>query len=958
MRNVSEKCRRALSAILAAAMVLTSAPGTTMTAMAAEQTAALETAAGSENAAADDTAVPEEGGKTTLEGDGSEGEADNGEDTDIQELESPVFTLNPSDGYVQNGGEASFTLTVPENSEVRYVIGEADSSEDEVNDPVTEGTVYKSGESVIVPDSMEGTTVVIKAVAVPTGDNADSYTNSAVVSASFFFKPKGGAFLDEGEEDGSEVTPGISFSKVLLTPEVRLNKTEAGNRAEDVTFTLANLPAEGGVAKYTVDGSDPTVSDTAVEYGADTGEVSVKAPDTDEQTTVTVKAAAVATSDGFADSSVDEKMVTFNGKKVTLIVDSQDYDAFTVELKETVAGQEKPLTVGEDHMVKVTKGAGISGEVRVKDDYEFVSVNFAETQWLDRAGDKANVIVACEAVSGDLTLAVETKLAYEPHVYNEEFDYLVKLEKEGKNAGRYVINPGNYTFSILTKTGKLIRLDAATILIGGKAYTGNTQPEVRDDGTIALKIGKDLYGKDFDLEFKSGTKVSDTARFKVNDLLTKVTVKGADQKGGLTQAILTEKAYDLTYTPSTDGVREQLGVFSTDEEQVEAILREGKLVLTTTRDTTEKPVRVILYNALRCIEACSEAEIREAEAVVAEVMVTVAEPAWAKNALTVKYADSTDTQIKVSVTAPAGVEADGNYYYLFDVMDPSTVSGNLPADSRLFMEQAEAGTKTYTLKVIDVEEGEGAKKDFQVKAYLVQVDDGRIPVDLQGTNIVAKTPEPKSPVKCSTKNPYYADKISLKKETTTIYTGQRNVKIATVNYGKNTTFKHISNCVVEKDGMVFYYDNCIEVDTDDDGGVYVTADRDAEPGRYTIRLNAAATPDMAPATASITITVVAGIQDLAVAGSTDTIYLKPGTGGKADILVHYPQEYTPKTPKVTYTLGKMSEAGFVPDEAPLGKNARNKSYVTVSSKGAVTVDKSYQVKTGDGEYLCGSGESG
>ena len=956
MRIVSEKCRRALSAILAAAMVLTSAPGTTMTAMAAEQTAASapdtavteiaaeQAADGSEEAAADNTAVPEEGEKNALEGDGSEGETDNGENTDIQELESPVFTLNPSDGYVQNGEEASFTLTVPENSEVKYVIGEAGQSEAEVADPTTDDTTYNMEPvSVPAPDDIEGTTVVVKAVAVPAGDKADSFTSSAVVSAAFTFGPKKEA-ASEGED------PPIVLSK----PVIVLSKTEADNRAEDVTFTLEEL--SDGIVKYTVDGTDPLSSGTAVEYTEETGAVHVEAPDTDEQAAVTVKAATAANRGGFTDSSVSSATVTFDGKKVTLTVDSKNYDAFTVELKETVAGQEKPLTVGEDHTVKVTKGAEISGEVRVKDDYEFVSVNFAETQWLDRADDKANVIVACEAVSGDLTLAVETKLAYEPHVYNEKFDYLAKLEKEGKNAGRYVINPGNYTFSILTKTGKLIRLDAATILIGGKAYTGDTQPEVRDDGTIALKIGKDLYGKDFDLEFKSGTKeadaasvkVTDTASFRVNDLLTGVKVKGADQKGGLTQAVRTTESYDLTYTPSTEGVRSQLAAFSTDAEKVDARTIDGKLWLTTAGEKTEKPVSVILYNTLLCSEReLSEAVLREAGAVVAEVKVTVAEPAWAKTALAVKYADGTDTQIKVSVTAPAGVKADGDYYYIFDVMDPSTVSGNLPAESRLFIEQAETGTKTYTFKVIDAEAGKGTKKEFQVKAYLVQVDDSNAPADLQSTNIVAKTPEPKSSVKCSTKNPYYAEKISLKKETTTIYTGQTGVRIATVNYGKNTSFTRIENFLVEKDGIMMYDPEGIVVHAEEDGGVYASVSKDVEPGRYTVRLAAEAGSGMLPAMAELPITVVAGINDLAAAPSTDKIYLNPRTGGKAGILVAYDQQYTPRTPKVTYTLGRLSDDGFVPDEAPLGTDGKNKSFVTVSSKGAVTVAKDYQVKTDD-----------
>lgn len=211
MRKVSEKCRRALSAILAAAMVLTSAPGTTMTAMAAEQTDAMETVVDSEEITVDDVASPDGEEKAALEGEGETDEG--GTASEPTQLSTPVFTMNPGNGEVENRGEASFTVDVPANSEVHYVIGGAGKGAEEVDAPTAESATYNSGENVKVPapDQNEAATVVVKAIAIPTGDNAANYTSSDVATTSFTF---------------------AAYERVTLDkPEINLNKTAADNRA-------------------------------------------------------------------------------------------------------------------------------------------------------------------------------------------------------------------------------------------------------------------------------------------------------------------------------------------------------------------------------------------------------------------------------------------------------------------------------------------------------------------------------------------------------------------------------------------------------------------------------------------------------------------------------------------------------------------------------------------------------
>lgn len=1035
MRKVSEKCRRALSAILAAAMVLTSAPGTTMTAMAAEQTDAIETVVDSEEITVDDVASPDGEEKAALEGEGETDEG--GTASEPTQLSTPVFTRNPGNGEVENRGKASFTVEAPANSEVHYVIGDAGKGAEEVDVPTAESATYNSGENVevLAPDRNEAATVVVKAIAIPIGDNADNYTNSDVATTSFTF---------------------AAYERVTLDkPEIKLNKTEADNRATDVTFTIDGLPTvDGAVVKYTVDGSDPIGSDTATVYTS--GEaISVTAPDMDTQEIVTIKAAAVATdAEKYNNSEVAEATVTFaakveteapsapvitlksgentlengakvefgtkvsmeiaaeagttiyytkdgsdptdksakykeavtlssakvegetvtvkaiavkdgksseaatvtvrfDGKKFTLTVESENFDAFTVELSEKAVGQDKyeKLSIADDHKVQITKGAEVSGVVKANGNYSFVSVVLAGTDWLKVAPNKAVVSVGYVNVSKDQTLTVVTKAACDVKVVNEK-DIEINKTAEGDDAGKYVVNPGTYTITATVKGSETaVAVDAAAILVGGNAYKGVSQPKAGNNA-VTLTVGSDLYGKDFEVQLKSGNEVVETVNFKAVPVLTKAVVAGVNKKGALTQDILSYQGYDMALTPNTlteEELQAQLGVYSTDSGLVEASFGPrgyGRtLYLQTTKTTTTKPVKVILYNKLLYGEneqEVTEEEINNRGAAVATINVSVALPAWTKNPLAVKYVDSTDTELKVSVTAPGLNYDTEGYYYIFDVKDPSTVSGNIPAVPKYFVEEATAGTKTYTLKVIDADTGKGAAKSFEVKAYLVWATGENKPAGLNDENIVTKTAEAKSPLKCSTKAPYYADKISLKKGTTTIYSGQQDVQIATINYGKNTTYLDANAELVgaEKPNQIYLYVN--------DGKVYASVYSEITPGKYTVKVTAEAEAGMKAAEATLPITVVAGISEIHAVGSTDKIYLDTKKGGKADVTVKYGDYNTtnkPKSAKFIYTLGKVVNGDFVADAAPLGKNSKNnKSYVTLDQKGNIAVDKTYVIK--------------
>ena len=913
MRKVSEKCKRALSAILAAAMVLTSAPGTTMTAMAAEQTDAIETVVDSEEITVDDTDSPDDAEKDVMNGE--EGSPDKGtmdEAGDPIKLSNPVIEMTPGDGKVANRGEASFKIpSLQSNSQVYYVIGDKNVPAADVKDPTAEDEFYRmTAVRVPAPDTDDEATVVVKAICIPNGSYAANYTSSDVVIATFTFAAK-------DESQGTEVpaAPSITFK----VGEGVLAEGSSVPFGTKVSMEIAGT--EETAIYYTEDGSDPTEAST--QYSNVVTLESAK----EEGETVTVKAIAVA--DGKV-SEVTTASLTFKAKEKTVKVSFiGDWNTFSCNLVPGDSDASAHWVKGEGYIL-ANENAQLHLVVSAMDNFNLKSVLLGEEEKQIANNEADFWYTATEDIAITVNTAEKGVLGYT--VYDSENNGLWPKES---GTCTYEIKPrAEYRIVAHEGTEDVVFEEAKLTDAQNKSYTG-TDSSVRledDNKTAILSVGTDLAGKTCKVVVKHGEHNS-TLIFEVTPILTKVTVEGV-KNGTLSQSKNETKSYALSLTPKDN--RDEIEVKYDDEQgSVSAIdIIDGKLVITTTEKTGE--VKVTLYNKTSLVKLGEE---NRDKTVLCKFTLKVAPPAWENKALAVKQVGSTDTEIKVSVTAPAGVNFDDNssrYYYVFDVRDPSTVSGNVQAEPVYYYETAAAGTMTCTLKVIDAEPGKGGAKTFDVKGYFVQmVNTPAAPVGLDG--VAAKTKEAAKPTKCSTKAPFYADKITLKKGTTTIYSGQDNVKIATIDYGKNTTYTSTMSVVAEGINIGFIFD------VDDDGSIYASVISDVAPGKYTVRVAAAAQSDMMPAEATLPVTIVAGISSIEASASSDKIYLDAKKGGKGSILVKYNQEYAPKTPKVTYTLGKMNEKGdFVADAAPLGKN-NNKSYVTLDKKGAITVDKNYKV---------------
>lgn len=951
MKRVSEKCKRALSAILAAAMVLTSAPGTAMTVSAAEQTEMIEEAADGETVAVEDAGILDSDRMAAQEGEAEPGDdqevsegagdesipgadgADVGEqetgrtaseetaEGDMTALAAPVFTMNPSDGRVEYGGAASFTLSVSENSVAKYVICEADKeiADDSVS---SEGTVY-AGEAVTVPapESEDETKIVVKAVAVPNEDSAATYTNSPVARTEFTFAAKPAA--------EKPAAPTIT----LTSGEIDLGAAPQVDFGTEVTMAITG---EGEASiYYTTDGTDPTTDST--EYK----EAVILRSDKEEGEKITIKAIAVAADQS---SDVAEETVEFGAKEdmpeiPAAVLLEGNLAAF--DIKVTRTADKTPLEF-VDGRITVVKDTELSVEITAKEKCSLKKVTAGDTEQKIKNNKAAFKIKPAV----DTTIHVKAVENYRSTTVRDADRREVKPVKKV-----YSVAPGE-EYTITAKKGVDTDLVMAlpVIKINKVEYTGtDSSVSVSEDNKqITLKIGKDLAGKTFTIDIwgdlgnnRESFVQMDTLSFKAAPILTSVTVAGV-KDGVLTQAMGESKTYALTLNPKSSA--DAIEVRYEDEKDVIGTVyaENGKLFVTTGWKTGE--ARVTLYNKL-LLAGMDDSEESLEKAYLGSFTLKVEDPAWTKNALKVKYVNSTDTEIAVSATMPAGIKASHNTYYIFTVEDASSVSENTVPEPNV-VQQAVDGTGTYMFQVIDAEPGEGGAKKFNIGAYFVRVDDGKAPKDITSDNIVAYTKKPVAVV-CSTKEPYYADKISLKKGTTTVYSGQSGVQIATIDFGKKTTYiRNATAKLLVTDRSMGMRPEYIQAEVVGER-VYVNVDKNMAPGKYTIQVSAATRQGAKPATANIVITVVAGLHPFTLALSSENIYMGGNKPGKAKIDIDYDNYnafFKPKNAKVIYGVGAREWAGgdFEQNERAL-VDSKNKPAVTVKN-GIVTVSKDYKIK--------------
>lgn len=167
-------------------------------------------------------------------------------------VENPTITAQQN---CANNETASVEITVPADTEVYFT---TDGTE-----PTKDSIIY-SGEFDVTTSNEAGETVVIKAVAVKTIDNNGvvEYASSDVVSFDIVFRAKVTA-----------LSPTITATQLSgdIT-EITEENTTIFNIANDDTVTMRiTNPNDASISKvlYTLDGTEPSTSSTAIEYASE-----------------------------------------------------------------------------------------------------------------------------------------------------------------------------------------------------------------------------------------------------------------------------------------------------------------------------------------------------------------------------------------------------------------------------------------------------------------------------------------------------------------------------------------------------------------------------------------------------------------------------------------------------------------------------------------------------------------
>lgn len=387
----------------------------------------------------------------------------------------------------------------------------------------------------------------------------------------------------------------------------------------------------------------------------------------------------------------------------------------------------------------------------------------------------------------------------------------------------------------------------------------------------------------------AGTDVS----FAVSQKVTGVTISAVkdltDQDGGSYRGVKQEIGSCVSYQYTTNAsatsakMKDALSV-STDNEDIataKLVTKSGKTYIDITT-AVEAPTKKAVLVTMKNEDTGDELE---------KFYVTTTSPSWAGNAPTVSLAAASDIDLTFNLGLPKNAPKVNTAYKIQLSENAATVydkDAKGVCDDVVYV-LVEEKTKTVSAfvdaegNVLTAEDrdndkaGCGTKVNAEVSVVLYK---GDTPSD---SNIICESAVKKLTV--STKKPYFADKITLKKTAAAskLYAGQHGIKIADVNLGANTTYTTQNywkvKSVVDSKGYDVTADrtivavrssdydneyNYINEEDKADTGVYAHVSDSAPAGKYRVTVCALCNGEPQPVEATVEITVLPTIKELQV----------------------------------------------------------------------------------------------
>ena len=468
------------------------------------------------------------------------------------------------------------------------------------------------------------------------------------------------------------------------------------------------------------------------------------------------------------------------------------------------------------------------------------------------------------------------------------------------------------------------------------------------DAEAQKYYGKTLSVEMYDPENQYGTRVGygpkATFKLKVSTPITSTTVNGVTKANGrqtLSPALGEEKVCTVSVNPGAS--IENLGFMYSDGTTecsfLDTKIENGKLYVKANAGCrVGKTVDIILYDKENPIDWDKQ------DVTNGKITVTTAAPAWAKTAPTVTLASANDIKLEFNVKAPKGLALDDNYWIAVKLAPNSKTKikdsdYSINEDVSYFHVNSDGTIPRIVVNVFKKNDssivetlGKGFGTSLDAMVWFMTTEGGAKPTaDSETSNILVAGADKKITV--ATKEPYYADKITLKKGVTKLYAGDEDKIVATVDFGKNATYTRADDWEIlnksELEGKG------ITAAQEGDNKVKISVAETTPVGKYTVEVGTIG--NGVPAKASVQIEVAQTATTLDVGISKLNIYHNPKKDITAKVKpVMYDQDgKVIKSAKFTYKI--------VENDEPL--SATDKT-LTVNNSGTVKVAKGFVLKSG------------
>lgn len=247
----------------------------------------------------------------------------------------------------------------------------------------------------------------------------------------------------------------------------------------------------------------------------------------------------------------------------------------------------------------------------------------------------------------------------------------------------------------------------------------------------------------------------------------------------------------------------------------------------------------------------------------------------------VRFAEATDIDAKLTIYEPNGLQNYKNLYYEVKAKCSNGPGLNMKASVEEHIAYT-PGTKTLQLKLADeFEYGKGRKQWYDIEVNVIQIKDDSIAErdKFASENVFASGT--KKNARGVTNDPCYETKLGLNKVNASFFCGQQGpITLATGKYSTKTSYRTLGVAEIKGDkGLLFSTDKTPRIIclSDDKQSVQVVDSSKFEPGKYTLSLY----PDpydgySTPAT--LAVTVNAAVTDISIDKEQlpNTIYKKAG----------------------------------------------------------------------------------